>query len=222
MATNELTVSHKGNAKLGKNVSVFSRPVGDTCPDSCEFLDNSCYAERIERIYPNTRTAYLKNLKIQDWQKLRAFLLEAKKKGNTVRLHQNGDFLRMSPSGKKTLDKKYINDLTKAVKSIPEPPQIFFYTHVYHKEISNLQKLGISCFASVGTSGDHKKAKQAGFKKFAWSTSLRKGKDDKKLFEVETGDKVVVCWEQLGTKESCSDCGYCFKPELGSIAFMNH
>lgn len=222
MNSDELTVSHKGNKKLGDKISVFSRPVDDTCPDSCEFLDNGCYAQRTERVYTNTRKAYLKNIKIQNWQKLRSFLLDAKSKGNDVRLHQNGDFLRTTEAGNKVLDRKYIKDLTKAIKSINDPPRIFFYTHVYRKEVSDLQKLGISVFASVGTSGDKRKAKKAGFKKFAWSTSLRKGKDDAKIFQVETGEKVVVCWEQLGTKETCSDCGYCIKPDQGSIAFMNH
>jgi hypothetical protein len=218
----ELSVSHKGNKKLGDKISVYSRPVGDTCPNTCEFLDNGCYAERTERIYTNTRKAYLKNLRIADWQKLRAFLLEAKKKGNAVRLHQNGDFLKTTASGSKILDKKYIRDFTQAYKSIPNPPAVFFYTHIYKKEVSNLAKLGISVFASVGSAADHKAAKKAGFKKFAWSTTLRKGKDKNKVFEVETGEKVVTCWEQLGTKKTCSECMYCVKPNLGSIAFLNH
>lgn len=220
--SSELSVSHKGNKKLGPKISVYSRPVGDTCPDTCEFLDNGCYAERTERIYPNTRQAYLKNIKIANWQKLRSFLLEAKKKGNVVRLHQNGDFLKTTANGSKILDKKYINDLKKAYTSIPNPPQIFFYTHVYSKRISELANLGFSCFASVGNIGDLNKAKAAGFTKFAWSTSLRKGKDKNKIYQVESGEKVVVCWEQLGTKKTCSDCMYCVKPEQKSIAFMNH
>lgn len=218
----DLSVSHKGNEKLGDKVSVFSRPVDETCPNSCEFLDNGCYAEKIEKRFPNATKAYKKNLKIADWQKLRSFLMDAKKKGNTVRLHQNGDFIKTTKRGYKIIDRKYINNLTKAYKSINDPPQIFFYTHVYDKQIAALGKLGFSCFASVGNAGDVKKAKKAGFKKFAWSTSLRKGKDKNKIFQVETGEKIIVCWEQIGTKKSCSDCGYCFKPELGSIAFLNH
>lgn len=219
---NELSISHKGNDKLGENISVLSRAVGDSCPNICEFLDNSCYAERTERRFDNARQAGLKNMKIADWQKIRSFLLDAKKRGNSVRLHERGDFLKTTKNGAKILDIKYVNALTKAFKSIKDPPQIFFYTHVYKKELSQLAKLGMSVFASVGTSVDHKAAKKAGFKKFAWSTNLRKGKDTNKLYQVETGEKIVTCWEQLGTKETCSDCMYCVKPEQGSIAFLNH
>lgn len=217
-----LSVSHFGNQKLGKKVSVLSRAVGDSCPDDCQFLDNSCYAERTERRFNNARKAGLHNMKIADWQKIRSFLLDAKKRNNTVRLNERGDFLKTTKNDRKILDIKYINALTKAYKSIKEPPQIFFYTHVYRRELADLRKLGMSVFASVGNVADYKTAKKVGFKKFAWSTNLRKGKDKNKLYQVETGEKIIVCWEQLSSKKSCSDCGYCFKPELGSIAFLNH
>ena len=40
----------KGNDKLGKeNCIVVSRPVGDTCPPSCEFLGSRCYAEQLKK-----------------------------------------------------------------------------------------------------------------------------------------------------------------------------
>ena len=42
-----------GNDKLGKGCLVVSRPVGDTCPSTCEFLGNGCYAEQTEKMYPN-------------------------------------------------------------------------------------------------------------------------------------------------------------------------
>ena len=38
-----------GNDKLGKGCLVVSRPVGDTCPSSCDFLGNGCYAEQTEK-----------------------------------------------------------------------------------------------------------------------------------------------------------------------------
>lgn len=223
--SNILSQSHSGNKKLGKKISVYSRAVDDSCPNNCEFLDNACYAEKIEKRFPLARKAGLKNIKIQDWQKIRAFLIEANKKGNDVRLHERGDFGKLSKDGKKILDKNYINNFIKAYNSIQNPPRVYFYTHFYKKELANLSKIGISCFASVGNIGDYNKAKLVGFTKFAWSTSLRKGKDKNKKWETESGQIIPVCWEQLGigkNKSTCADCGYCINPDLGSIAFMNH
>jgi hypothetical protein len=51
-----------GNDKLGKGCLVVSRPVGDTCPSSCAFLGNGCYAENTEKIYPGVRPAGMQNL----------------------------------------------------------------------------------------------------------------------------------------------------------------
>jgi hypothetical protein len=223
--TDKLSFSTNGNEKLGPKISVLSRAVGDSCPDSCQFLENSCYAEKTERRFKNARIAGLRNIKIMDWQKIRSFLLDAKKRGNSIRLHERGDWLKTTKNGSKILDKKYIKDFTKAYQSIENPPQIFFYTHVYKSEIAQLAKLGISVFASVGTAGDHRLATKVGFTKFAWSTSLKKGKDKNKKWITETGETIPVCWEQLNigkNKNTCSECGYCIKPELGSIAFLNH
>ena len=65
----------KGNDKLGKeNCIVVSRPVGDTCPPSCEFLGNGCYAEQLEKIYPGVRPAGMQNL-ITEKNKIRAMLI---------------------------------------------------------------------------------------------------------------------------------------------------
>lgn len=218
----KLSVTHNGNEKLGNKISVFSRPVGDTCPDSCEFLDNGCYAERIEYRFPNTRKAYLKNLKIADWQKLRAFLLEAKKKGNAVRLHANGDFIKTNTVGSKILDRKYINDLTRAIKSIDEPPLIFAYTHVLKKEVANLQKVGVKIYASIDNTKAYREAKKVGFKLFAFSSNLRKNIDKNKMYTTELGQEIPVCWEQWCEKRStCSTCMYCVKG-IGNISFMKH
>jgi hypothetical protein len=39
-----------GNDKLGKGCIVVSRPVGDTCPSDCDYLNNGCYAEHTEKM----------------------------------------------------------------------------------------------------------------------------------------------------------------------------
>ena len=222
----ELSVSHSGNIKLGKKISVFSRPVGDTCSNSCIHLDNGCYAERIEYRFPNARKAYLKNVKIANWQKLRAFLLEANKRDNIVRWHQNGDVMKQDSLGRKILDIKYIKDIEKANQSIiddgQKPPLQFMYTHSLLPRVAKLSKY-IILSASGEDTATYKKAKKAGFKLYAWISSLKKEKDKNKSWITETGKKVVVCFEQLGNKSDCVSCGFCFKPNINlDIAFMQH
>lgn len=227
--TENLSVSHHGNIKLGKRVSVLSRPVLDSCPVSCSWLDNGCYAERIERRFPNARKAGLKNLKIQDWQKIRSFLLDAVRRKNIVRFHERGDVLKLTSNGSKILDIKYINNIKHAIQSIKKDklplPNMWMYTHVYKKEVASLSKFGVSLFASVDNTNDYKTAYKAGFRKFAWSTTLRKGKDKNKKWITENGKTIPVCWEQLNIgkeKSTCDICQYCVKKHLGSIAFMRH
>lgn len=217
---------HGGNSKLGKNISTFSRSVGPTCPDSCPHLDGICYAERIERIYKTARESYKKNITINEWQKFRSFLLETKRKGNVVRWHVAGDFLKTTIKENKIIDIKYINSLKKAYQSIiddgNEPPLSFCYTHVYDKRVSQLSKY-MKIFASVEDTRTYKLAKRAGFKLFAWTSDLKKGKDKNKIWISETGKTIVTCFEQLGTKNNCSECKFCFSPTVQlDIAFMRH
>lgn len=225
MNKNKISVSHNGNSKLGKSVSTFSRPVGNTCSNNCIHLDLNCYAERTERIYPNTRKAYLKNLKISNWQKLRVFLLEAKKRGNIVRWHQNGDVMREDSLGRKILDIKYIQDIEKANQSIIdsgiEPPAQLMYTHSIYPRVAKLSKY-MELFASIDDTLSYRKAKKCGFKRFAWNVPYRKGVDNKKMWENELGKKIIVCWEQNNLKESCDKCLYCWKKNQKDIGFLQH
>ena len=46
---------HSGNKKLGTHISTFSRSYDTSCPNSCEHIDNGCYAERIERLFPSAK-----------------------------------------------------------------------------------------------------------------------------------------------------------------------
>lgn len=223
---NKLIGIHNGNAKLGKHISTFSRSYDITCPNSCEYLDNNCYAQRIEYRFPSAKKSYINNLKIKDWQKIRAFLLEAKKRNNAVRFHVSGDFLMTSKNDRKVLDIKYINAISQAYESLKKdkikPPNSFCFSHVYKIKVAQLSKY-IKIFASVQTSGDYKKAKKAGFKLFAWSSELVKGKDFNKIYITETGKRVVTCFEQVGTKKDCSSCGFCFNSNVQlDICFLKH
>ena len=223
---NNLSINYGQNTKLGPNIAVFSRPTGMTCSNNCVHLDNNCYAERIEYRFPNAKRAYLKNLEIADWQKLRAFLLNAKRLENVVRWHQNGDLMKEDSLGRKILDIKYIKAIEKANESIIDdgivPPVQFMYTHCLYSRVADLSKY-MKIFASIDSTLAYRKAKAAGFKLFAWNLPYRKGVDNKRIWENELGKKIIVCWEMLGTKKNCSECKFCFEPHIQQdIGFMQH
>lgn len=228
----------EGNAKLGTNCVTVSRPVGETCPKSCEFLGNGCYAEILEKRYPNVRESSTKNL-ITESGKIRSMLLYAHNSGKSVRLHVSGDF---SKNGR--LDEKYLYNWIKAISGI-EPhrrPKVWFYTHLYSSKLLELQKFGVSVYASVSSKAQLAKARKSGFKLFAWadikqeiSKRTQHGKPHSKLpnYMKINNRKYLVCPEQrLGRKRvtctgSCdiegktTACNYCVSGK-GNVLFLLH
>ena len=101
-----------GNEKLGSNCVVNSRAVGDTCPDSCHYLGNGCYAEAIEKRFPKSRDLGLRNV-ITDAGRLRAMILYSIKSGKPIRIHERGDFFN-----KGEIDTQYLSDWIEALESV--------------------------------------------------------------------------------------------------------
>ena len=101
-----------GNDKLGKGCLVVSRPVGDTCPSTCEFLGNGCYAEQTEKMYPNVRPAGMVNL-ITERGRIRSMILDAMRQGKSIRWHERGDWFLNGE-----LDTEYVDNVTWACESI--------------------------------------------------------------------------------------------------------
>ena len=160
-----------GNDKLGKGCLVVSRPVGDTCPSSCAFLGNGCYAEQTEKMYPNVRPAGMVNL-ITERGRIRSMILDAKRQGKSIRWHERGDwFLNGS------LDTTYVENVTWACESIladgDSLPDMWFYTHIYDNRLVAMEKY-MAVYASVHNAEDMNEAKSHGFKLFAWCDSDEK------------------------------------------------
>ena len=160
-----------GNDKLGKGCLVVSRPVGDTCPPDCDFLDNGCYAEQTEKMYPNVRPAGMVNL-ITEKNRIRSMILDAIRREKSIRWHERGDwFLNGS------LDLNYLSNVTWACESIlaegKSLPDMWFYTHIYDSRLAALDKY-MAVYASVHDANDRNEAAAAGFKLFAWCDSDKK------------------------------------------------
>jgi hypothetical protein len=229
-----------GNDKLGKGCLVVSRPVGDTCPKSCAFLGNGCYAEQTEKMYPNVRPAGFQNL-ITERGRIRAMILDAIRQGKSIRWHERGDWFKDD-----NLDMNYIENVEWACESIvadgTKLPDMWFYTHIYNGRLVQLSKY-MNVYASIHNEQDYNDAKSAGFKRFAWCDSDQKiapkrprskvkaaaWRDSLPKLVVLHGEKYVTCPEiRRGrgvvtctpTKGSVS-CDLCVRG-LANVLFPSH
>ena len=232
-----------GNDKLGKeNCIVVSRPVGDTCPSSCAFLGNGCYAEQTEKIYPGVRPAGMQNV-ITERGRIRSMIIDAKRKGKAIRFMERGDWFLNGE-----LDVDFVDNVAWACESIVSNggklPKMWFYTHVYDDRIP--AKLGkyFSIFASVHNENHMNEAKSKGFTKFAWCDSDQKIAPKRPRNKVKAdawrkslpklvvlgGEKFVTCPEiRRGrgvvtctpTKNSIG-CNMCLDKEKPNVLFPCH
>lgn len=216
------------NDKIGKAI-IVSRAVGDTCPSTCDYLHNGCYAEKTERLFKNARKVGLANI-VTDYNKIRSMLVLAVNKNLKVRIHERGDFLY---DGK--LDKQYIQNWRKACLSLDSLPSIWTYTHVYSKYLVNSLSEFVTMYASVHSQSDYRKAVKAGFTKFAWCDNgtygdyHRNGKTvAPKVLQIGK-EKFHVCPEQLygrakvtctGTKRTKA-CNLCIQGKK-NVLFVQH
>lgn len=219
-----------GNSKLGTGCFVVSRPVGDTCPTSCQFLNNGCYAQATEKRFPNARTVGMTNL-ITDKNKIRALILESIKKKKSLRLHERGDF-----GINNDIDWDYVNNWVWACESVliggVGLPSIWTYTHFYNKDLYTKLSPYMALYASVHNSEDKKKAEEAGFKFFAWCDTDNKfgsGSSASPKTVIIDGNKYVTCPEMrrgrdkitcAGSKNTLT-CNLCIKG-LANVLFLEH
>jgi hypothetical protein len=230
----------KGNEKLGDGCLVVSRAVGDTCPPSCDFLGDGCYAEATENLFKNSRAVGLRNI-ITDKNLIRVMILEAIKKNVAIRYHERGDFMKNNE-----LDIEYVQNIVWACESIladgDSLPDMWFYTHIYDARLVSLEKY-MNVYASVHDDNDMGEALAQGFKLFAWCDSDMKiaPKRPKSKAKAEAwrqalpklvvlnATKFVVCPEIrrgrseitcTGTKDSIS-CDLCVRG-LANVLFPAH
>lgn len=219
-----------GNEKLGTNCYIVSRPVGDTCPFDCFFLENGCYAERTEKRFQNARKASFNNITVNKNEIIDLIKL-AEDNDCSIRLHERGDF----GIGNKP-DKDYLKSWKQALSQYSTSVKLWAYTHFLHSSVSDLQNYGIQMYASTHTEEDIKKAMKAGFSLFAHILPEKKkkggSKDHAKKVDLPILGSVHICPEQIrgrsGTKAvTCTGsktsvaCTLCTRG-FSNIAFLTH
>jgi len=230
----------RGNEKLGTNCNVVSRAVGDTCPSSCDFLGNGCYAEGTERVFKNSRAVGLRNM-ITEAGKIRSVIIDAINKGISVRWHERGDFFKNGE-----LDIEYVTNIALACYTILEEgktlPRMWAYTHIYDNRIVETLGQYITLYASVHNKKHLEDAKAAGFKLFAWcdtnqqfAPKKKRGKasgEQRKVapkLAIIEGERYITCPEMLQGRDkiTCTGgkdkkvCDLCVRG-LANVLFLNH
>ncbi len=223
----------QGNEKLGSGCFVVSRPVGDTCPSSCSFLGNGCYAEFTEKRFPSARNKGLRNV-ITEAGKIRSLLIEAVRQGKSIRWHERGDF-----GLDNSIDMEYIENIEEACLSLLKEdkplPKMWVYTHFYDSRIITRLSSFITIYASVHDAADMAAAKAAGFEHFAWCDTdgkfPKKGKKpaaDAPKLVILNGERFVTCPEMrkgrnsvtcTGTKDTVA-CNMCTRGN--NVLFLQH
>lgn len=206
--TKPIVAFHANNSKLGKGVSTTYLPVGTvenggTCPATCPFLGNGCYAQKGNVNMHQRSTAGCNPVDEAD-----AIAKMEPKPGDMLRLHVSGDFV--SNAHLKAVDKACGEWIAKG----GDKP--WAYTHNWrHLNPENAKHF--SLMASVHSLEEADQAKAKGWKCFALAVP---NFDGPKAFSVGE-HKVVPCPNQTQEAKTCKDCKLCTTGKV-NVAFAKH
>jgi len=191
----------KGNIKVGP-ILTFSLPSRFTCPGASRWCAKHCYAARFERIWPNCRLAYSRNL-LLTWnipRFVRLMLRNIPKNLPVLRIHVSGDFH----------DPSYIYGWIKIARARPRT-QFWAYTRSWTMPtllpaLEQLRALpNCHIFASVDPDMPDPPA--------GWRVAY---------LDIDPRAQGVPCLHQHGKAKSCFECRYCFRPGKGNVVFKVH
>lgn len=201
------------NSKLGKTIGVFNLPSGITCPGMTAAC-SSCYAAKVEKIYPNAKVAYARNLESvmggTDW--IDSVVSQIKRKSvKTVRIHANGDFFSA----------EYALDWHRIASECPETT-FFAFTRSWRisgilPALEALKALpNVKLLASVDYATD---GQCPASWRIARMMTKEATKAAKKTLKVASG---IVCPEQAKKVKTCGDCKICFSSSSFDVNFLLH
>ena len=187
------------NTKLGP-VFNFSLPSRITCPGASPWCKKHCYAWRYERRRPRCRNAYQRNLELtrnpdQFAERMIAVLPRLLP---CFRIHVSGDFPE---------DRDYIQAWIKICQAFPQM-KFWAYTRSWvqpdlYLALERLQELpNMNLFLSTDP-----------------TMPLPPGEWRVAFIEGDPRAKGILCPEQIGERNSCLDCGYCFLEKEGNVIF---
>ncbi len=191
----------KGNIKVGP-ILTFSLPSRLSCPGASQWCLEHCYATRFERIWPNCRLAYSRNL-VLSWNARRfvkAMLSNIALDLPVLRIHVSGDFYSC----------EYILAWRRIARK-RSTTQFWAYTRSW----TNPQLLtalecfralhNVHLFASVDPDMPDPPP--------GWRVAY---------LDLDPRAHGVPCLHQHGKAKSCHECRYCFRPGTGNVVFKVH
>lgn len=189
----------KGNHKLPADTAIFNLPHMVTCPGATKECKSYCYANKAEKLYPDTLPFRYRNWELS---KKDNFVDEVCKHLSrmrvlrAVRIHESGDFY----------NQKYLDKWVEIAKRFPK---IIFtaYTKSLHLDFSAAKKLkNFVLFASIDPTTT---------KRMKELNTIRS-----KAVVVQKGEKVPRGYFEC--PGSCKSCDHCYKPRAKSVAFHKH
>ena len=196
-----ICLSSEGNIKVGR-VWTFSLPSFVTCPGASPWCRKHCYAWRFEKLRPNCRRGYIRNLalSLQPDRFVTHVLKSLPESASLVRIHVGGDY--------------YSQEYCEAWESICQarPDTLFWsYTRSWNARIllPSLERLrqqtNLQLFASTDPDMPLPPAH--------WRAAF---------IEIDPRANGIPCRHQQGEVASCLECGYCFNEHAGNVVFKVH
>lgn len=190
-----------GNTKLGP-IPNFSLPSRSSCPGASSWCLNHCYAWRFERMRPNCRRAYARNLALSGnvRQFIKAMLRRIPVDLPALRIHVSGDFY----------DARYCLGWLAIAKRRPQT-QFWAYTRSWTipammPALERLRALpNVSLFASLDPEMPDPPV--------GWRTAY---------LENDPRASGLPCPHQFSGVASCHECRYCFRAGKGNVIFRIH
>jgi Gene product 88 len=196
-----LCLADRGNAKVGR-VWTFSLPSFLTCPGASPWCREHCYAWRFEKVRPNCRRAYIRNLalSLEPERFVTEVLGTLPEDAPLVRVHVGGDW--------------YSSEYATSWLSICQarPHTLFWaYTRAWsvaalRPALEQLRALSnVNVFASTDP--------QMPPPPEGWRAAF---------IDIDPRASGMPCRHQQGEVDSCLECGYCFREDAGNVVFKVH
>ncbi len=204
--TDLVVTARSANVKTGPMPVTYRTEA--TCPSSCPFLGEGCYAEArafmIARQHGGTTTVDEVVHKLGDRRADARF----------IRDRVSGDVL--TPDGR--VDMPYIRALAEIGRRTGL--RVFGYTHAWtsftRRQVAETARRGYVMNASCETRGDVERAVLLGMPAVITNDHVEDG-------EVIAGLRVVTCPAQTHEGITCSSCGLCARPQRRSVVrFLTH
>lgn len=194
------------NSKTGV-VSATYAPL-QSCPDTCKFKDNGCYAQAgncnytFGRVTKNTERMQLTDIEIAQWEAKEISKLEG---DFPLRLHVSGDC-------KTNETAQIVSDAANEYCKI-DNQVAWVYTHAW-ETVKRSSWGSVNVLASVENATDAKKAHDKGYS-VAFVMPENKLADNVKAV-VEMGLSPKLCNNYID-KTTCKKCRVCFDTDLSSV-----